>query len=181
MSCCGVFLMSCDTPAAPRPRRRFELTGGMVAAMLVLFFGVIVSVNATILTLALRTMPGVETKSTYETSQHFNEEIARQHARDARGWKAEATLARQGDGATLGVTLADSLGQPLSGFTAAARLRHPATAQRDHNTALSERQPGRYEARFDHIEAGAWILELQARRGDEVVFVSRSRIILPEK
>ena len=41
-------------------------------------------------------------------------------------------------------------------------------------------QPGRYEAGFDRIEAGAWILELQARRGEEIVFVSRSRVILPE-
>lgn len=180
MSCCGVFLMSCDTPAAPRPRRSFQLTGGMVAAMLVLFFGVIVSVNATILTVALRTMPGVETRSAYETSQHFNEEIARQQARDARDWKAAATLARQGEGATLGVTLADRLGQPLSGFTATARLRHPATSARDHAVTLSERQPGRYEAGFDRIEAGAWLFELQARRGEEIVFVSRSRVILPE-
>jgi len=181
MSCCGVFLMSCDTPAAPRPRRPFTLTGRMVAAMLVLFFGVIVSVNATIMTVALRTMPGVETRSAYEASQHFNEEIARQHARDARGWSAAATLARQGEGAALGVTLTDRLGQPLSGFTATARLRHPATAARDHDLVLSESQPGRYEARFDQIEAGSWIFELQARRGEEVVFVSRSRITLPEK
>ncbi|MFJ5367677.1 FixH family protein [Bosea sp. CER48] len=173
--------MSCDTPAAPRPRRPFALTGRMVAAMLVLFFGVIVSVNATIMTVALRTMPGVETRSAYETSQHFNEEIARQHERDARGWKAAATLARQGEGATLGVALADRLGQPLSGYAATGRLRHPATSARDHDVILSERQPGLYEARFDHIEAGSWILELQARRGEEVVFVSRSRITLPEK
>ena len=181
MSCCGVFLMSCDTPAAPRSRRPFELTGWMVAAMLVLFFGVIVSVNATILTVALRTMPGVETRSAYETSQHFNEEIARQHERDARGWKAAALLARQGEGATLGVTLADRLGQPLSGFSATARLRHPATSARDHTVALSESQLGRYDASIERIEAGSWILELQARRGEEVVFVSRSRITLPEK
>lgn len=180
MSCCGVFLMSCDTPAAPRPRRSFQLTGGMVAAMLVLFFGVIVSVNATILTVALRTMPGVETRSAYETSQHFNEEIARQQVRDAREWKAAVALARQGAGATLGVTLSDRLGQPLSGFTATARLRHPATSARDHAVTLTERQPGRYEAGFDRVEAGSWILELQARRGDEVVFVSRSRVTLPE-
>ncbi|RYE28111.1 MAG: nitrogen fixation protein FixH [Hyphomicrobiales bacterium] len=181
MSCCGVFLMSCDTPAAPRPRRPFQLTGGMVAAMLVLFFGVVVSVNATILTVALRTMPGVETKSAYEASQHFNEEIARQHERDAHGWKAAAMLARQGEGASLGVTLADRLGQPLSGFTATALLRHPATAARDHAVTLSERQPGRYEATIDRVEAGSWILELQAQRGEEVVFVSRSRITLPER
>lgn len=180
MSCCGVFLMSCDTPAAPRPRRPFKLTGGMVAAMLVLFFGVIVSVNATILTVALRTMPGVETRSAYETSQHFNEEIARQHARDARGWKAAVALARQGEGAALGVTLVDRAGRPLSGFTATARLRHPATSARDHAVTLNERQPGRYEADLDRVEAGSWILELQAKRGEEVVFVSRSRIILPE-
>lgn len=181
MSCCGVFLMSCDTQAAPRPRRPFELTGWMVASMLVLFFGVIISVNATILTVALRTMPGVETRSAYESSQHFNEEIARQHERDERGWKAAATLARQGEGATLGVTLADRLGQPLSGFSATARLRHPATSARDHAVALNERRPGRYEANVERVEAGSWILELQARRGEEVVFVSRSRIVLPEK
>jgi len=181
MSCCGVFLMSCDTPAAPRPRRPFKLTGGMVAAMLVLFFGVIVSVNATILTVALRTMPGIETRSAYEDSQHFNEEITRQHARDARGWKASATVARQGEGATLGVTLADRLGTPLSGFTTTARLRHPATAARDLAVALNEREPGRYDAVVDRIEDGRWVLELQARRGEEVVFVSRSRITLPEK
>lgn len=181
MSCCGVFLMSCDTPAAPRSRRPFELTGWMVAAMLVLFFGVIVSVNATILTVALRTMPGVETKSAYETSQHFNEEIARQHERDARGWKAVATLARQGEGASLGATLADRAGQPLSGFTVTGRLRHPATSARDHAVALNERQPGHYEANVERIEAGSWILEWQAKRGEEVVFVSRSRVTLPEK
>ncbi|WP_306224236.1 FixH family protein [Bosea beijingensis] len=173
--------MPCDAPAAPRPRRPFKLTGGMVAAMLVLFFGVIVSVNATILTVALRTMPGVETKSAYETSQHFNEEIARQQERDARGWKAVATLARQGEGAALGVTLADRLGQPLSGYTATARLRHPATSARDHAVTLNERQPGRYEAGLDRVETGSWILELQVRRGEEIVFASRSRITLPEK
>ena len=99
----------------------------------------------------------------------------------SRGWKAAATLARQGEGAALGVTLADRLGQPLSGFSAKARLRHPATSARDHAVTLNERQPGRYEAGFDHIEAGSWILELQAKRGEELVFVSRSRILLPEK
>ena len=180
MSCCGVFLMSCDAPAAPRPRRPFELTGWMVAAMLVLFFGVVVSVNATILPGALRTMPGGEPRSAYETSQHFNEETARQHERDARGWKAAVTLARQGEGAALGVTLTDRLDQPLSGFAATARLRHPATSARDHAVTLTESQPGRYETGFDRIEAGSWILELQAKRGEEVVFVSRSRITLPE-
>ena len=77
--------------------------------------------------------------------------------------------------------MADSLGQPLSGFTSTARLRHPATSARDHDVTLNERQPGRYEASFDQIEAGSWIFELQAKRGDEVVFVSRSRITLPEK
>lgn len=165
-----------SVPAAPR--RPFQLTGGMVAAMLILFFGVIVSVNATIMTMALRTMPGVETRSAYETSQHFNEEIARQHERDARGWSATAALTRQGEGAGLAVALADRNGGPLTGFTTSARLRHPATSARDHEVTLSESRPGRYDARFETIEAGAWVLELQAKRGEELVFVSRSRVTL---
>jgi nitrogen fixation protein FixH len=173
--------MPYENQSSIAPRRPFELTGGMVAAMLVLFFGVIVSVNATIMTMALRTMPGVETRSAYEASQHFNEEIARQHERDARGWSAAATLVRQGDGATLAVTLVDRNGGALAGFVTSARLRHPATSARDRELTLSESRPGRYEARFETIEAGAWILELQARRGQEIVFVSRSRITLAER
>ncbi len=170
--------MPYENPAPAAPRRPFALTGGMVAAMLILFFGVIVSVNATILTMALRTMPGVETRSAYETSQHFNEEIARQHERDARGWSAAATLARQSEGAALGVTLTDRLGGALTGFATRARLRHPATSARDHEIILNERAPGRYEGRLGRIGAGSWILELQAKRGEEVVFVSRSRVTL---
>jgi nitrogen fixation protein FixH len=178
MSCCGVIIMPYENPVSTAPRRPFALTGGMVAAMLILFFGVVVSVNATILTMALRTMPGVETRSAYEASQRFNEEIARQHERDARGWSASTTLARQADGATLTVSLADRNGGPLVGLAAGARLRHPATSARDHDLSLSESRPGRYEARFETIEAGSWILELQVRRGEEVVFVSRSRVTL---
>ena len=178
MSCCGVILMPYENQSSIAPRRPFELTGGMVAAMLVLFFGVIVSVNATIMTMALRTMPGVETRSAYEASQHFNEEIARQHERDARGWSATTMLARQSEGATLAVTLTDRGGTPLGGFATSARLRHPATSARDHGLVLSESRPGRYEGRLETIEPGSWILELQAKRGNELVFVSRSRVIL---
>jgi len=181
MSCCGVIVMPYENPAPAAPRRPFQLTGGMVAAMLILFFGVVVSVNATIMTVALRTMPGVETRSAYEDSQHFNEEIARQHERDARGWSAAATLVRQGEGATLAVTLVDRNGGPLAGLAASARLRHPATSARDHDLSLSESRSGGYEARFETIEAGSWILELQAKRGEEVVFVSRSRVTLAER
>lgn len=181
MSCCGVVLMPHDIAGALRQRRPFVFSGPMVAAMLVLFFGVIVSVNATILTVALRTMPGVETRSAYEVSQNFNTEIARQHERDARGWAADARLSRQDDGVALAVALSDRLGKPLAGFATTARLRHPATSARDHEIALTEPAPGRYEARFDHIETGSWILELQAKRGDEVVFLSRSRVTLGER
>ena len=170
--------MPYEKPGPTAPRRPFVLTGSMVAAMLILFFGVVVSVNATILTVALRTMPGVETRSAYEASQHFNEEIARQHERDARGWAATTMLLRQSEGAMLAVTLADRSGTPLGGFATSARLRHPATSARDHDLVLSESRLGRYEGRLERIEAGSWILELQAKRGDELVFVSRSRVIL---
>ena len=46
---------------------------------------------------------------------------------------------------------------------------------------LSESRLGRYDGRLDRIEPGSWILELQAKRGEEVVFVSRSRVTLGER
>ena len=70
MSCCGVIIMPYENPSPSAPRRPFELTGGMVAAMLILFFGVVVSVNATILTMALRTMPGRSKKGQRTKSFH---------------------------------------------------------------------------------------------------------------
>lgn len=173
--------MPLELPAAPEaPRRAFILSGRIVAAMLAGFFLVVAGVNAAMLTAALRTMPGVEVRSAYETSQRFNGEIARMHRQAERGWQAQAEIRREGEGAFIVLDLRDQDGTAVSGLVVEARLLRPATRQEDRETLLAETEPGRYRGRVDGAYAGAWTVALQARRGGETVFSSRSRIFLKD-
>lgn len=173
--------MPTEITTGPAARRPFRLTGRMVAAMFVGFFAVVIAANATMMTVAIRTMPGTETRSAYEASQRYNEEIARQQAQEARGWRAEIALARAKGDEALAVTMAARDGAPLSGLSLTVRLRHPATTALDRKTDLAERLPGRYEAAIAGLQPGAWRLELEARRGEETVFVSRGRVTVGDR
>jgi nitrogen fixation protein FixH len=182
MSCCGAFIMPVELTAPPLPRRDrpFRLSGRMVLATLVGFFLVVAGMNAVMMTVAIRTMPGVDVKSAYETSQRFNGEIARMQEQAARGWTAEARLRRSGADAVVNLSLRDRAGAPVTGLSVAARLEHPATRREDREAVLAEPMAGTYSASFPAIHGGGWTLAIIARRGDETVFVSRSRIVLED-
>lgn len=173
--------MPIDLPAPPAmPSRPFVLNGRMVAAALAGFFLVVVGANATMLVMALRTMPGVEVKSAYETSQRFNREIARMHQQTARGWQAQAEIQREGEAAVIVLGLRDQSGAAVSELAVEARLLRPATRQEDREARLAEAAPGQYRGLIDAVHAGAWMLALQARRDGEIVFTSRSRVFLKD-
>jgi nitrogen fixation protein FixH len=182
MSCCGAFIMPVDLTAPVRPRTAepFRLSGRMVLATLIGFFLVVAGMNAVMMTIAISTMPGVDVKSAYETSQHYNGEIARMQEQAARGWTAEAGLRRSGADAILTLSLRDRAGAPVTGLSVTARLEHPATRREDRDAALSEAVAGTYSAGFPAVHGGGWTLAISARRGSETVFVSRSRIVLED-
>lgn len=173
--------MPIELSAQPeRPRRPFVLTGRIVAAALVGFFLVVAGANATMLAMALRTMPGVEVRSAYETSQRFNGEIARMHRQAERGWQAQAEIRRDGEAAEIILGLRDPSGAAVSGLAVEARLQRPATRQEDRETRLTEAAPGQYRGLIGDAHAGTWTLALEARRDGEIVFTSRSRVFLKD-
>ncbi|SIR17085.1 FixH family protein [Bosea sp. (in: a-proteobacteria)] len=181
MSCCGVVIMPLDLPAAPPlPRRPFEVTGRLVLGSLVGFFLVVAGVNATMMTFAIRTMPGLDVKSAYESSQRFNSEFDRMRTQDQRGWQAEGTARRQGEGAVISLRLRDRLGAPITGLAVEAALDHPATHALDRQATLRETAPGTYTASLDAVHAGRWHLAITATRAGETVFVSQNRIVLKD-
>jgi nitrogen fixation protein FixH len=182
MSCCGAFIMPIDlrAPVAPPPARPFELTGRMVLFGMIAFFLVVAGVNAIMMTVAIRTMSGVDTRSAYEASQRYNDEIARMQAQAERGWHAEASVQRNGADAGIVLSLADKGGRPVRGLRVAASLQHPATRAEDRTAALIETAPGRYEASLADLHGGGWTLAFQAHRGADLLFVSRSRILLKD-
>lgn len=65
----------------------FRIKGWHVLAGFVGAFGIIVTVNVTMATQAIRTFPGLEVKNSYVASQEFN---TRLHAQQALGWDVYA-------------------------------------------------------------------------------------------
>lgn len=160
--------------------RPFRFSGRMMLACMVGFFLVVAGANAVMMTVAIRTMPGVDVKSAYETSQRFNGEIARMQAQVERGWQAGAQLRRVGADAEVIFSLRDRSGAPVTGLAVDARLEHPATRREDREAVLGETAPGEYAARIPAIHGGSWTLAIEALSGTERVFVSRSRVVLKD-
>lgn len=191
MCCCGGMIMPVETLQAPsralpaKKRTPFVLSGRHVLAGMVLFFLVVAAVNGLMMTVALRTMPGLDARNGYDVSQNYNAEIDAAAAQAARGLSIEASVVRRPYGALVSADVKRASKQPLVGATVWARLEHPATRQHDRVLVLKETSPGRYEAMAAGLPPGAWTLVLRVEQADgpasdgaRPVFVSRNRLMV---
>ncbi len=152
------------------------LTGWMVLAMLLAFFGVIGSVNAVMVYSALSTFSGEVEAHPYEHGIAYNREIASAREQVTRGWKVDASLERLSSGETRILVLArDAGGADISGVELAANLASPADKKLDVPAKLLEIAPGRFEAHVV-VAPGARDLVLTASQGGREVFRSRNRM-----
>jgi nitrogen fixation protein FixH len=157
-------------------RHHTELTGRRVLVYLVVFFAVVAGVNAIMLRAATKTFGGLETPSAYRAGLAFNRELAAVAAQDSRQWKVDGTLTRRASGeAELLITLRDGSGVLVSGVTLEARLEHPADARRDQPIEMTQTAPGQFRGSAD-IDPGAWTVSIDAMRGSEHLFRSKSRL-----
>jgi nitrogen fixation protein FixH len=157
-----------------------RLTGRTVLVCILTFFGVIISVNVTMMTLAIRTLPGTEVENAYQSGLAYNREISAAHAQQARGWHVAAHVARSPEGhGNIGVEAHDAGGAAVNGVTFTARLARPADSKADHAVTLVEREGGVYSGVAEGIAAGQWDLVIEADRGSERLFLSRNRLLLP--
>ena len=155
------------------------ITGRMVLAAFVLFFGTIFAMNVTLLRLATRTFPGLETDSAYREGLRFNRDSAAAAAQADRAWRVEAAVVRDAGGtAHVAVTAADREGAPLGGLSGTLRLSHPTDRKRDRTADLSAAADGRYEATLSEIGAGQWTVVITLNRGGERLFLSRTRTLV---
>jgi nitrogen fixation protein FixH len=155
------------------------LSGRTVLLSLVGFFAVVIGVNVTMMTLAISTMPGTEVESPYLPGIKYNAEISAAHAQDARGWRMTSHVDRTGDGrVVVTIEARDRDGAPLPGLGLSVRLARPTDKRADRAFTLGERSAGRYFGEASDVAAGIWDLEVEADRGGERLFRSRSRITL---
>lgn len=165
---------------SPDGRRQWRLTGRMVFVGFVVFFGIIITVNALMLTLALDTMPGTTTDSSYRASQRFNQDLAAARERSARGWQVDARVERNPAGiAAMTVTVREPAGAPVERIAVRARLMHPVHRINDRTFDVTSSGTGLYAGTTEGVVAGAHDLVIEVDRDGEVLYRSRNRVMLP--
>lgn len=140
--------------------RRF--TGWHMAAIIVGFFGIVIAVNLTMATLALRTFGGTVVDNSYVASQRFNRWLAEARAQQALGWRAGPLTTANGR-----VRLAiDVRGQPLTGAVVTGIAEHPVGRAPEESLTFATAGDGVYVAR-QALPPGRWVVRLTVARGRE--------------
>ena len=137
------------------------LDGRRVLAMFLAFFGVIFAVNGYMLFSAISTHTGVVSIEPYRKGLAYNERIADAERQNAIGWRDTADVDKTGE---VAVRMAASDGTPLIGLQLTAVLGRPATARGDIPLTFKEITPGNYVTSVGPLEAGTWIITLEAYR-----------------
>ena len=164
---------------ASRSERSKPLTGGMVLAVLLAFFGTVIGVNLYMMKMAISTLPGTEVDSAYSASLGYEKEITAARAQEARRWQVEAHIERGTDGAAiLQVNARDASGNPVSGLTFQGRLERPADKRADQEVALAEIGSGIYRGTAEAIAPGQWDLVIEGDSSGRRMFMSKNRVLL---
>ena len=153
------------------------VTGPMVLACLIAFFGVVFAVNAVMIRAATSTFGGVETGSSYQAGMAYARESSDARAQDARAWQVKADVRSVEHKTLITIEARDAQGRPLTGLEASATLHHPTDARADHPMALSERSPGFFGGATT-ATAGQWDMRIELTRNGERLFRSRNRVVL---
>lgn len=136
---------------AQPPAGRFN--GRHMAAILVVFFGIVIVVNFYMAHLARATFAGVVVKNSYVASQNFNRWLDEAHREGELGWHATAT--RGADG-RIGVALRNV----PAGAAVTGTAWHPLGHQPDQPLEFVAAPGGRFVSTAP-IAAGRWTLRLE--------------------
>lgn len=138
-----------------RVRTARQFTGWHMLAILVLFFGTVITVNLTLAYFANSSWTGLIVHNGYVASQKFNDVTAEKRRQAALGWKSAVSYA---DG-ELSVEMNDRSGAPIRGAVVSAHIGHPVDAKEDQTATLDEAGDGLYSAAIK-LAPGRWDIEL---------------------
>lgn len=137
--------------------RRF--TGRHMLAIMLAFFGVVVTVNFIMAGFAVSTFGGRVVDNSYVASQKYNRWLAEARTQNASGWTGDLTL----DAQRHPLFVASIDGGSLSGAQVSAVARHPVGRAPDIAIRFDEVSPGVYRA-GSALPAGRWTLHVTAAR-----------------
>ena len=163
---------------APRPTTPAALSGTHVLVGLAIFFGVVISVNAALILSAIGTYSGIVADEPYRKGLHYNQRIAASTRQAGLGWHEQIKIANRDH---IVVSLRQADGRPVSGLKIAGAIGRPSTSRQDLPLKLRETSAGNYEARTAILEAGTWLISLEARESEaalDPIYRTRRRLWL---
>lgn len=156
-------------------RTPMKIKGKHVLLTLLVFFGIVIAVNVTFITLALESWTGLTTHKSYQEGLTYNAAIRDAEAQRARGWQVEVAFERDQTPPgiiTMSVSarLADSAGTALMPTSITLAFRHPINETYDQRVTLSETADGHYVGQATLPTNGNWDTRLTAHMADGTPF-----------
>lgn len=148
-------LHNSDVPG--EQKRPKLLTGYHVLAMILAFFGVIISVNFTMAWLASSSWTGLVVKNSYVASQEYNEKLNAARVQKERGWRMSFDYRD----ASFKVSMRKKNNDPLILQKLEMKIGRPAFQTVDRTVVLTHTGNGQYETPID-LEPGIWGFELNS-------------------
>lgn len=145
-------------------RTENQIWGRRVAYILLGAFGVIIGMNAIMISIATGTFSGTTSVNPYEQGLAYNATLAEKHKEGVLGWNV--ARAKEGFPHTLTYMVADKSGEPLQGATMMALLTRPVGNAASVTVQLHETKAGVYEAPVQWPGEGRWDVLTDIRKGE---------------
>lgn len=140
--------------------KRKPFTGWHMTAILVAFFGVVITVNFTMARLALSSFGGTVVDNSYVASQHYNEWLRRAADQERLGWQEQVDL----DAARHIRVAIHKDDHILTGLIVQATLSHPLGRTPPRVMVFEPAGDGLLRS-TQAVPAGRWWLDLAVRQG----------------
>lgn len=143
--------------------RNGRFTGWHMTAILVVFFGIVMTVNFYMARVALGTFGGTVVDNSYVAGQNYNRWLAEADRQERLGWAVKAVM-----GTDRFVTIdVRKSGLPVPGVTAIADALHPLGRAVDVPLEFVLTPEGRLISTAP-LPAGRWNVQISVRRGSDI-------------
>lgn len=134
----------------------------------VALIAVVLTANAAMVVLAIRTNPGLVVADYYDRGQHYEQTMLSKLSRDP-GWHTRIDVPVDlvaGRPSPLGVSLVDQAGVPIEVESATLYVYRPSDASRDFHLSMQREAPGRYRTDVSFPLIGVWDVLVSLKQGE---------------
>lgn len=157
------------------PSKAGEFTGRHMLAIMVAFFGVIITVNITMAMFATTTWSGFVVRNSHIAGLEFNDKAAAAQAQAALGWTSQTTIT---DG-RISFTVRDADGAQVALADGTATFRRPVSDTEDTVSTLSPGPDGSLVGAVT-LRDGSWIVEFNINAATATPWHEMKRLLLRE-